>query len=680
MIARRRAILGIVLLTVLLAAVEAASRAPLGTALGSGGMEPRQAWCSLYEGDGFSSPSTEGWTVRAYGGNTITGAVSDGATVAIVDDGSLTDGAWLQRYMDFQPPFNISARGRYDLTTPRTDPFYLLDVFTGTHSIVASLTPTTISIGAVPVLTIPATRGWYNITFEVRAILDVDVVINGVFAGNVEMRPSDLIIWDQTLNKPIIATLVTLIQYTAVGMVDYVRTTMCPPTEVPAKVPDRTPPETRDALFADGLQTPAADLAVLQGSVSAVWLNATVDDTGRGGSTIWSANATVGDRVWPGTPMAAADGAFDSVVEPVTTTIDISALLPGAYRYCVYGRDYYGNRDLVGSCATLRIVYVPRIVAVLPLPGATQVPRTTPVVVAFSAPMNATVTAGAFSVSGPAGAVSGSVAWVSGNETLVFTTAAPLLWSATYTASVSAAARDADGTPLWEPYTWSFETEPAPGDTTPPWVVATTPRAGARGVPFDQEVLVIFSEPMELVATADAFSLSGPAGPVPGTVTWLLSGTILSFRPSDPLEWSTNYTATVATGARDLAGNRLQQAVTWSFSTASAPLEPAVNWKPAIALLFTVVLEAVAILVARRVARRPGGRWVRPLTVGAVFSVAELVTGLVSMAVPLLAVPPLLGAGLVVDLVLLLAGLATVLLVARAEAQETAPPAAPPQA
>src|SRR3989304_4177527 len=87
-----------------------------------GGVHPRAAWCSLYEGDGGSSPAAEGWTVRAFGTTSITGGMSGADTVAIVNDGTAADGAWMQRFMNFQPPFNVSVRGRYDPAAARTGP------------------------------------------------------------------------------------------------------------------------------------------------------------------------------------------------------------------------------------------------------------------------------------------------------------------------------------------------------------------------------------------------------------------------------------------------------------------------------------------------------------------------------------------------------------------------------
>ena len=331
--------------------------APIPTVSGSDAEGPRpMTWCSLFEGDGVSSPSAEGWTVRP-GSGTITSGISDGATVAIVTDPTLVGGSsWMQRFVNFEQPFIISARGRYDPSTAYDGRMVLLTVFTGNHSLSATIYPSRLNIGAVPVLDLPVVQGtWYNVTFDARAPLDVDVYVNGAFISNVEMYPRDLIIWDQPLNKPAVLTIGTEVEEQSKGMVDYVRTTMCPLAEIPPKNPDRIPPEIRNVMFDDGIQPPANTLTVPYGIVSKVWLNATIDDSRTKNSTIWSANYSKMPRTWPGTPMAPVDGAFDWPIEDVTAEVDISGLSLGDYVYCVYARDYQGSKNLTGGCGTLSI-------------------------------------------------------------------------------------------------------------------------------------------------------------------------------------------------------------------------------------------------------------------------------------------------------------------------------------
>jgi hypothetical protein len=315
----------------------------------------QETWLSLWEGDGTSDPSTEGWWVREFGSTTITPGVSDGATVAFRDDNDPGDGGWMQRFIDFEPPFKIATRARYDPTTTRSDDVGIPYVYTGTHSFAAIYYPTFIRIGGVPSFDIPTVRGeWHNITFEARAPLDVDVYVDGSFVRNMEMSPASDITFDQPDCKPAITALTTTIEGRSAAMVDYIRTTLPVIQEGPIKNCERIPPLVSVTLD-DGVNLPANDLIVTKGATM-VWLNATVDDTQTGNSKIWSANYTVGPANWPGTRMTAADGNLDSPMENVTSAIDTGALPLGDYTYCVYGRDYLGNWNQAGTCAVLHIV------------------------------------------------------------------------------------------------------------------------------------------------------------------------------------------------------------------------------------------------------------------------------------------------------------------------------------
>jgi hypothetical protein len=71
------------------------------------------------------------------------------------------------------------------------------------------------------------------------------------------------------------------------------------------------------------------------------------------------------------------------------------------------------------------------------------------------------------------------------------------------------------------------------------------------------------------ISTA-TFTLTGPGStPVAGTVT--LSGNTATFTPNANLAASTTFTATISTGATDLAGNPLAAAKVWTFTTGTAP-------------------------------------------------------------------------------------------------------------
>ena len=65
------------------------------------------------------------------------------------------------------------------------------------------------------------------------------------------------------------------------------------------------------------------------------------------------------------------------------------------------------------------------------------------------------------------------------------------------------------------------------------------------------------------------FTLMQGTTPVAGTVSYANGTAILT--PADSLAPLTTYTATISTGARDLAGNALAADLVWSFTTGAAP-------------------------------------------------------------------------------------------------------------
>jgi len=69
--------------------------------------------------------------------------------------------------------------------------------------------------------------------------------------------------------------------------------------------------------------------------------------------------------------------------------------------------------------------------------------------------------------------------------------------------------------------------------------------------------------------TTATFTLKTGSTSISGTVSY--SGTTATFTPSSSLTYNTNYTATVTTGVRDLAGNAMQASYSWNFATGSAP-------------------------------------------------------------------------------------------------------------
>jgi len=214
----------------------------------------------------------------------------------------------------------------------------------------------------------------------------------------------------------------------------------------------------------------------------------------------------------------------------------------------------------------------PVVIATLPANGATGVLLNQPLIATFSSTMNCSTLyspAKSFAVTGPGGtSVVGTVS-CTGNGA-IFTPANPLTPNSLYVATITTAATDLQGVSLASNYSWTFRTGTA---ATAPAVVSTNPVNGATGVPTNQTVAATFSEAMNpATISGTTFTLTAPGGVVvPGTVVYAVSGSAAIFTPTTALTASTLFTATITTGAQDLAGNSLASNFVWTFTTGSAP-------------------------------------------------------------------------------------------------------------
>src|SRR3989449_3208604 len=163
--------------------------------------------------------------------------------------------------------------------------------------------------------------------------------------------------------------------------------------------------------------------------------------------------------------------------------------------------------------------------------------------------------------------VAGTVSYA--GVTATFTPAGNLAPLTAYTATVTTGARDLAGNALPTDFNWSFTTGVTP-DTTRPIVSATVPADAATAVAINQTINAAFSKAMDpLTITTVTFTLKQGTTAVAGTVSY--AGVTATFTPASALAPLTAYTATVTTGARDLAGNALAIDYGWSFTTGATP-------------------------------------------------------------------------------------------------------------
>jgi hypothetical protein len=218
----------------------------------------------------------------------------------------------------------------------------------------------------------------------------------------------------------------------------------------------------------------------------------------------------------------------------------------------------------------------PTVLSAVPANAAASVTLEGNLTATFSEAMNAaTISATTFTLAGPgADTVAGVVTLSDDGLTATFNPASNLAGSTLFTATITAGAQDLAGNALASNHVWTFTTGATP-DTTPPTVSSTVPAASATGVAIGSDLTATFSEAMiPGTLSATTFTLAGPgATEVAGVVSY--TGTTATFNPSSDLAGSTVYTATITTGAQDLAGNALASNHVWTFTTAAVlPLGP----------------------------------------------------------------------------------------------------------
>jgi hypothetical protein len=175
-------------------------------------------------------------------------------------------------------------------------------------------------------------------------------------------------------------------------------------------------------------------------------------------------------------------------------------------------------------------------------------------------------------------------------------------------------------------------------DTTPPTILSTFPADAATGVGVGETITATFSEAMDpLTLEGATFTLAQGATPVTGTVSYF--NDTASFNPAADLALNTTYTATITTAAKDVAGNALAMARTWSFKTdVTAPIGPArvvlggagsyvilaeskIANVPTSAVTGNVAISpAAASYVTGFSMTRAGTKWTSPQVIGGIFA------------------------------------------------------------
>ena len=216
----------------------------------------------------------------------------------------------------------------------------------------------------------------------------------------------------------------------------------------------------------------------------------------------------------------------------------------------------------------------PAVVSTVPANLAAGVSGSTAISATFSKAMNlATIGTSTFTLQQGTTLVPGAV--TSSGNIATFTPTNILAPSTTFIATITTGAKDLAGNSLACNFVWSFTTA-APPDTTRPAVTSTVPANAATGVPINRKINATFSKAMDpSTITTATFTLMQGTTAVSGAVTYAANSNTAAFAPSTNLASNTVFTATVTTGAKDLAGNALASNFVWTFTTgASADTTP----------------------------------------------------------------------------------------------------------
>lgn len=217
-------------------------------------------------------------------------------------------------------------------------------------------------------------------------------------------------------------------------------------------------------------------------------------------------------------------------------------------------------QETIGVC--------PEVMATSPTNGETSVALNKVITVTFNEEMNpATINASSFTIVNGTTSIPGIITY-SGN-TASFTPTGNLVANKTYIGKVTTAVKDLDGNAMQEDYIWTFST----GTSLQPLVISTDPDNNETGVVLNKIITATFNTPMNpTTINGTSFILKQGVTSIAGVVSY--SGTTASFVPSLPLTANTVYTATITTGAKNVAGVALSSDYVWTFTTGtlSAPI------------------------------------------------------------------------------------------------------------
>ena len=250
-----------------------------------------------------------------------------------------------------------------------------------------------------------------------------------------------------------------------------------------------------------------------------------------------------------------------------TATITPSALLAPNTTYTA--RIARTVKDLTGNALQTETIWTfstgltvtPMVATTDPEDKTNNVVLNKLVSVTFNMPMKAsTISSTSYTLKQGTTAVSGTVTY--SGSTATFIPSAPLAANTVYTATISKAVTNLDNTPIMADYVWQFTT----GSLIAPTVSSTDPINMSTGISLNKTITANFSMIMDpLTINGTTFTLKQGTTTITGALSY--SGTTATFNPTSDLLEGTLYTATISTGAKNVAGNALANDFVWSFTT-----------------------------------------------------------------------------------------------------------------
>lgn len=207
----------------------------------------------------------------------------------------------------------------------------------------------------------------------------------------------------------------------------------------------------------------------------------------------------------------------------------------------------------------------PVIIETDPIEAKIDVALNTQIHVYFDVPMDPnTINSTSFYLKKGSILVDGSIS-AAGNEA-IFTPTVELLPQSDYTFYVQNSVKNTKGIRLFKDSIWSFKT----GVLVAPTVSSTNPINNAVNIPLSQAITTVFSVPMDPSSlTSATFLLKQGLTPIAGVVSTL--GNVSTFTPTTKLIEGLQYTATMTTGTKNLAGTALANNYSWKFTTVTIP-------------------------------------------------------------------------------------------------------------